>query len=71
MRKFTVILMRPDYLAEEFGKDNCIAHVRAQDHEQAVRFAQADVDIADGHAAQDTEDYYPLAVFPGHIESLI
>jgi len=66
MNKYTVILLRPDYIADTFGHDTYIAHVTASDADNAVLSAQLDVFGADGERADDRRDYHPLAVFRGH-----
>ena len=66
MNKYTVILLRPDYIADTFGHDIYIAHVTASDADNAVLSAQLDVFGADGVRADDPRDYHPLAVFVGH-----
>lgn len=66
MNKYTVILLRPDYIADTFGHDTYIAHVTASDADNAVLSAQLDVFGADGEQADDYRDYHPLAVFRGH-----
>lgn len=66
MNKYTVILLRPDYIADTFGHDIYIAHVTASDADNAVLSAQLDVFGADGVRADDPSDYHPLAVFVGH-----
>lgn len=66
MNKYTVILLRPDYIADTFGYDIYIGHVTASDADNAVLSAQLDVFSADGDIADDHLDYHPLAVFRGH-----
>lgn len=68
MNKYTVILLRPDYIADTFGYDVYIDHVVANDADAdgAVLSAQLDVFSADGDIADDHLDYHPLAVFRGH-----
>ena len=66
MNKYTVILLRPDYIADTFGHDTYIAHVTASDADNAVLSAQLDVFSADGERADDHRNYHPLAVFRGH-----
>ena len=66
MNKYTVILLRPDYIADTFGHDVYIDHVVANDADGAVLSAQLDVFSVDGDQADDHRDYHPLAVFRGH-----
>jgi len=69
-KKFTVLLLRPDYMADGFGEDTYLAHVRAQNPETAIEQAQQEVakldDIDDAKAA----DYYPLITIKGLHEDL-
>ena len=66
MNKYTVILLRSDYIADTFGHDIYIGHVTTSDADNAVLSAQLDVFSADGDIADDHLDYHPLAVFVGH-----
>ena len=65
MKRYTVLLLRPDYVADGFGEDTYLAHVRAETPEEAITLAQQEVakldDIDDGEAA----DYYPLITTQG------
>lgn len=74
-RKFTVLLNRPDYLANEFGKDTYLAYVEARDIELAQEMAQLQASNADCQSDAEREDANPedyavLAVFEGHHEDL-
>lgn len=74
--KFTVLLLRPDYLADEFGKDTCTSFVciDEDDPDQAFLAAQQEALSRDLDEAQalhtDPDDYYPLFVCRGHIDNL-
>lgn len=70
-RKFTVILLRPDYLADSSTPaDIYLAHVHAKDRRDAVDEAQVEAFKADDSEAGDCTDYYPIIVFPGHLEDV-
>ena len=71
MKNFTVILLRPDYLAQDdfggFGQDVYTGLVQAVDAVQAIAIAQAEVYKFDAGEATDPDDYAPVVVFPGHL----
>lgn len=66
--KYTVLLLRPDTIANPFGQDTFLAHVEAEDVELAVEAAQADAAEADG--LDDSTSYHPLLVIAGHHSDL-
>lgn len=74
MNNYTVLLLRPDYIANEFGKDTYLAHVSANGAELAQLAAQVearDADLPPG--AEDwpnPADYHVLFVALGHHEDL-
>jgi len=75
-RKFTVLLLQPDDIADAFGQDTFMAHVEAPDAETAETLAQEQVRDAYCKANnEDTEDFpaenfHVLAVFEGHLNNL-
>lgn len=74
-RKFTIILNRPDYLANDFGTDTYLAHVEAHSTAMAQEMAQLQASNADCKSDAEREDANPedyavLAVFEGHLEDL-
>ena len=75
MNKYTVLLLRPDYMADEFGKDTYLAHVMADGAEQAQVLAQVAAWIANNEDNDDADpadqlDYHVLFVALGHHENL-
>lgn len=73
MSKFTVILLRPDYMADcSTPADTYTAHVKAEDRHGAVNQAQWEAGQADKiyDCCGDHADYHPIAVFKGHLEAL-
>lgn len=75
MNKYTVLLLRPDYMTDNFGQDTYQAWVEAPDPIRAKAFAQqqafeADRAREDLPALENLEDYFVLAVYAGHIEDL-
>ena len=69
---FTVVLMRPDYVASTFGQDVYTAHVEAAHGKHAVIVAQNEAlaaDIRDNwNIFGEPEDYYPVFVHAGHLQ---
>lgn len=64
---FTVLLLRPDYMAEEFGKDTFLTHVDATGRQDAIEAAQIDAHKFDGLGEDgEPEDYAALLVLHGH-----
>jgi hypothetical protein len=74
MNNYTVLLLRPDYIASEFGKDTYLAHVVANGVEEAQRLAQ--LTARDSDRAPDDDpwdnpaDYHVLFTALGHLEDL-
>ena len=63
--KFSVLLLLPDYIAENFGQETFFDHFEADTAQQAVLVAQAFAcDTYDQHA-QDSIDFFPLLVIHG------
>lgn len=63
--KFTVLLMRPDYVADGFGSDTYLAHIRAETPKAAIELAQQKVAKLDDIDSVQTVDYYPLITLTG------
>lgn len=68
MKPYTVLLLRPDYIADNYGQDTYLAHVNANNPDEAVTAAQVEAYNADGgdDADESWEDYHPLIVVDGH-----
>lgn len=74
-KKFTVLLLKPDTIADNFGQDTVQLHVTASDVALAqvrAREAASDLDQEPGETREDVppEDYHVLAVFEGHLEDI-
>jgi hypothetical protein len=64
-KPYTILLLRPDYVAATFGHDTFCAHVKGKTREAALAEARAAACAADG---QDTpDDYYCLFCTDGHV----
>jgi hypothetical protein len=73
MKPYTVILLYPDYLPDNYREETFTAHVSAIDGDAAVRAAQADAVSAntddDGETrCGDPSDFAVIAVYAGHLE---
>lgn len=64
MTKYTVLLLYPDYLAEQYGDDTYLAWEYADSAETAIICAKASASEEHG------EDFGVLAVFKGHLKDL-
>lgn len=71
--KYTVILLRPDYIADTFGQDTYMDHVEAPTPADAVdeaRVRAVSIDYGADVTEPQPEDYLALAVFAGHLDDL-
>ena len=66
IKKYTVVLLRPDYLADDYGVDTYTAYVEAETIGQAVKKAQKDVFHSDENIANSQEDYRLCLMFEGY-----
>ena len=67
---FTVVLLYPDYLAEEdYGSDTYTGTVSAPDFRAAAKAVQQMAyDETGPESVKDPEDFKPLLVILGHVE---
>lgn len=68
--KYTVVLLRPDYMTSNYGQDVYVAKVRAPTHRAALVAAQDevfDVDSKQGLEPDDPQDYALCVMFEGHL----
>lgn len=75
--KYTVLLLRPDYIASDYGQDTYLAWVEADDVATAQVLAQreayqADVppDDDDYDESAHRPDYHVLIVVEGHMVNM-
>ena len=66
-RNYSVLLLYPDYIAMEYGKDTYFTHDKARDAQQAVEVARLSAAVANKDT-NEPEDFHPLAVFKGRLE---
>ncbi len=73
-KPYTVILLRPDYMADNYGQDTCMLHVKADNPTQALERARAEViegdysdewARADFYEMHDPADYFCVAMLEG------
>jgi hypothetical protein len=64
MKKYTVLLLRPDYIAKDYGTDTFLAHVRATTAATAVEHAAAEAAASDANEDRWL-DYHPLITLEG------
>lgn len=71
LKKFSVLLLYPDYIADAFGQETFYAHVRALDSVDAVARAQRRAVRHNNQVDVGNEtDFYPLLVLRGHRRGL-
>ena len=79
MNNYTVLLLRPEYLADEFGHDTYLAHVTANGVAAAMEAAQCDAWTADttgevpdesGDLYGSPNDYHVLFATMGHLKDM-
>ena len=69
--KFTVLLARPSYITTgALPVETFSYHAIARDVHEATIQAQYAAAEADNVHEDDHGDYYPIVVYPGHLESL-
>lgn len=72
-RYYTVILLRPDYMASNYGQDTWMQAVKAKDPEEAVKLARGECLLADNEGFDEDDgdfhgspdDYFVIAVIRG------
>ena len=72
---FTILLLRPDYMAATYGHDTYLAHVFAEDYPRAIDAARDEVAKADNLVVTPDDevlkrDYHVLFACNGHIEDI-
>lgn len=70
MKKWTVILLYPDYAAETYGHDTFMTSVEAEDPEGAVREARDEACDALEERPDNPEDFFVVAVIEGEHEDI-
>ena len=73
MKKYTVLLLCPDYVADEFGKETYLAWVEAESPGHAIAQAQKMAWVDNTKGKDDPlvpDDFHPLLVVEGHHSDL-
>ena len=65
-RPWTVILLYPDYMLNDYPHETSVRHVCAADPGTAAAVARAGV-ACEHESLSDPDDMYLIAVFPGHL----
>lgn len=69
IKPYTVLLLRPDYMTDNYGQDTYQSWVLAVDVAAAIRAAQEGANASDAAGVEELgspEDYFVLAVYEGH-----
>jgi len=75
MKDYTVLLLYPEYLADEYGEETYLAHVSVNDTTEAIYAARLEAAFEFTTTDEDDEftnpdDFFVLLVCEGHIEDL-
>ena len=65
LKKYSVLLLRPAHVADGFGEDTYLAHVRAGTPTEAVAISRLGVAAIDEIDGVQAADYYPLLTTNG------
>ena len=71
MDKYTVILLYPDYIADEFGKETYTGWVLARTVEEAIAITQREAAQDAGRDCEAENDFLAVAVFEGHLRNIM
>lgn len=72
MKPYTILLLRPDYIAKPYGQDTYMAHVEAENPANAIEAAQIEVWKEDhgDDAGESWTDYNVLLIIEGHHQDM-
>lgn len=69
LKEYTVLLLCPDFLAEDFGTDKYVTAVAARGPTDALRRARKEIcsafEAEEGYTVDDPESFGAIAVFAG------
>lgn len=70
MRMYTVVLLYPDYMTDDYGADVYVESTEAEDFNDAVRVVQEIVafDTREAGTVRDPADFRPVLVMKGQVE---
>lgn len=63
--KFSVLLLYPDYLAEDYGQDTKWMWIEAEDEFDATNIAQLELAKTESQLEDTALDFHPLLVLHG------
>jgi hypothetical protein len=74
--KFTVVLLRPDYMSDHYGQDIYVALVEVEDNDcmtalEAAKLEVFKADKKDGLEPGSKDDYALCVMFPGHVKACV
>jgi len=75
-KTYTVLLLRPDYMADSYGSDTFMTSVEAKDPVEALHLAREEViecdheDVDEFHEHHEPEDYLCLLLIEGQHEDI-
>ena len=64
-RRYTVLLMRPDYMTDDYGSDTYLGWVEAKSPTGAIKQAQAEAVAHDDGEQDRASDYAPVVTLEG------
>lgn len=74
MKNFTVVLLTPEYLAEQYGEDSWVGTVTCNTPKQAINTARETAALLYREEKADVSvnpvDFFVIAVFRGHLKDL-
>lgn len=70
MKPFTILLLYPDYIADNYGHETYLAHAYGSSVENAILHARIEARDASDAELDDLDDFHVLAVFEGLLRDL-
>lgn len=68
MKDYTVAMLYPDYLSNQYGEEYYFAWVSAPDAKAAAAVARDHAAINLGEWLNDKSDFFVVAVYRGHLD---
>ena len=69
-KPYTVLLLYPDYIADNYGEDTYLAHVEADNIDDALTEAQLEAHKVNNFEGNHN-DFAPLFICEGHIQNMV
>lgn len=70
LKKFTVLLLYPDYASNCYGHETYLAHVNADGPGQAIDRARSECKNESGASFESLDDLHCLALLEGHHDDM-